>query len=39
MAKEAAKEAKRKTELPEIVTVGDVKTAAKESRKMKLQDM
>ena len=39
MAKEAAEEAKEKTELPPIVTMGDVKTAARESGKMKWQDM
>ena len=39
MAKEAAGEAKEKMELPPIVTMGDVKTAARESEKMKWQDM
>ena len=39
MAKEAAEEAKDMTELPPIVTMGDVKTAARESGKMKWQDM
>ena len=36
MAKEAAEE---KMELPPIVTIGDVQTAARESGKMKWQDM
>ena len=39
MAKETAEEAKEKTELPPIVAVGDVKTAARESGKMKWQEM
>ena len=39
MAKEAAEEAKEKMELTPIVTMGDVKTAARESGKMKWQDM
>ena len=39
MAKEAAEEANEKTELPLIVTMGDVKTAARESGKMKWQEM
>ena len=39
MAKEAAEEAKEMTELPPIVTMGDVKTAARESGKMKWQEM
>ena len=39
MAKETAEEAKEKMELPPIVTMGDVKTAARESGKMKWQDM
>ena len=39
MAKEAAEEAKEMTALPPIVTMGDVKTAARESGKMKWQEM
>ena len=39
MAKEAAEEAKEKTDLPPVVIMGDVKTAARESGKMKWQEM
>ena len=39
MAKEAAEEAKEMTELPPIVRMGDVKAAARESGKMKWQEM
>ena len=39
MAKEAAEEAKENMELPPIVTMDDVKTAARDSGKMKWQDM
>ena len=39
IAEEAAEEAKKMTALPPIVTMGDVKTAARESGKMKWQEM
>ncbi|MEW8545279.1 MAG: reverse transcriptase domain-containing protein, partial [Candidatus Thiodiazotropha sp.] len=39
LAKEAAEEAKEKKDLPAVITMGDVKTAARESGKKKWQDM
>ena len=39
LAKEAAEEAKEKKDLPPVITMGDVKTAARESGRKKWQDM
>ena len=39
LAKEAAEEAKEKKDLPPVITMGDIKTAARESGKKKWQDM
>ena len=36
LAKEAAEEAKEKKDLPAVITMGDVKTAARESGKKKM---
>ena len=39
LAKEAADEAKERIDLPPVITMGDVKTAARESGRKKWQDM
>ena len=39
LAKEAAEEAKEMKDLPPVITMGDIKTAARESGKKKWQDM
>ena len=39
MAKDAAEEAKEMKDLPPVVTMGDIKTAVRESGKKKWQDM
>ena len=39
LAKEAAEEAKEKTDLPPVLTMGDIKTAVRDSGRKKWQDM
>ena len=39
LAKDAAEEAKEMKDLPPVITMGDIKTAARESGKKKWQDM
>ena len=39
LAKEAADEAKERIDLPPVITMGDIKTAARESGRKKWQDM